>query len=162
MTKLNKKVRILFFISLGFSIALPIGILGIIFGAVKGMTPMLVIGIVLTVAGFYGTPLLWVAYASYRGNRTIYKMIENEHLYTVAEIAAQTGYPEKDVRARIQGMINDFVLVGYIFKDDTLELNTNEKQEKPPIPTKKCPYCGAETSHNGTEYKCEYCLSSFV
>ena len=36
--------------------------LAIIFGATKGITILLVIGIIATVLGFYGSPILWIKY----------------------------------------------------------------------------------------------------
>ncbi len=153
MTELNKKIRLLFFFALGISIAFPLGLLGIIFGAVFGMIPLMVIGIVITVSGFYAMPILWVRYGERRGDRTLLFIIENERIYTVSELALQTGYKEDDVRNRIRRMIHGRSLVGYLFINDTLELNIPA-----PPPTKKCTGCGAVMKHDGVKYRCEYCL----
>ena len=45
MDKINRDVRGWFFIALTFSLLLPFGVFGIIFGAVNGITALLVIGI---------------------------------------------------------------------------------------------------------------------
>ena len=52
MQYLKQKVRNRFILALILSVALPGGILMTIFGATKGMTWMLVVGIVCIVAGF--------------------------------------------------------------------------------------------------------------
>ena len=80
MNKLNKSIKTLFFISLGLSIGFPLGIICIVFGATKGLIPLLVLGIILTVAGFYVMPLLWMKYADKRQYRSLMNIIENEHI----------------------------------------------------------------------------------
>ncbi len=162
MNVLNKKLRLLFSFSLALSIGFPLGVLGIIFGAVKGIVALLVVGIVFTVAGFYAMPLLWVRYGERRGDRTLLFMIEKEFIYTVEGLSVQTGYKADDIRTRINRMIHDHILVGYLFVDDTLVLNTNEQQREAAAPTRKCPNCGAEMVYDGEKYNCDYCLSSFA
>ncbi len=162
MEILNKQIRTLFYFSLFLSVALPLGILGIIFGAINGNIALLVIGIVFTVAGFYVMPILWVKYGERRGDRTLLRMIETEYIYTVAGLARQSGYDANNVRERIRRMIHSHVLVGYLFIDDTLVLNSNEKQQKAPVQAIKCQSCGAEMIHDGTAYVCSYCDSRVV
>ncbi len=159
MTVINRKLRLLFFFALGLSVCFPLGVLGIIFGAINNIVILLVLGIVFTVAGFYAMPLLWVRYGERRGDRTLLFMIEKENIYTVSGLAAQTGYAEDNIRDRIKRMIHDHILAGFLFVDDALILNTNEKQEESAPPVKKCPNCGAQMKHDGTQYKCEYCLT---
>ncbi len=157
MQKLNRQIRRLFFISLALSVGFPLGVLGIVFGAVKWLIPLLVIGIVLTVGGFYAMPLLWVKYADRRHDRTLLFMIENEYIYTVSGLAAQAGYREGDVRDRIMRMIRTQILVGYLFQNDTLELNTNRRQAGMRGTTMECPNCCATMVHDGELYRCAYC-----
>ncbi len=162
MSVLNKKIGLLFGFSLGLSIGMPLGILGIVFGATGGNVFLLVGGIALTVAGFYVMPILWVRYAERRGDRTLFRLIEHEYIYTVSGLALQSGYAEENVRERIKRMIHDRALVGYLFIDDELTLNKNQKQKKAPLPAKKCPNCGAQMQHNGNHYFCEYCQSRYA
>ncbi len=159
MTILNKKIKTLFAFSLGLSIGLPLGILGIVFGAINKWWILLALGILLVVAGFYGMPILWVKYAERRGDRMLLRMIETEYIYTVSGLARQSGYEEKDVRERLRRMIHQHILVGYLYIEDTLILNTNEKQEKAPPPAKKCQNCGAEMIFDDEGYRCDYCGS---
>ncbi len=162
MDKINTKIRVLFFFALALSIGFPLGVLGIIFGAINGITALLVLGIIFAVAGFYGMPLLWVGYGEKRRYRSLLLMIETEHLYTVSALAAQTGYSEKEIREKINKMIISRELVGYLFIDDMLVLNNNEKQKKrePEIKQHRCECCGAMMIYEDGRYKCEYCLYS--
>ncbi len=160
MQKLNNHIRLLFFLSLGSSIGFPLGVLGIVFGAVNGIIPLLVIGIVLAVIGFYGMPLLWIKYADRRHDRTILLMIENEYLYTVSGLARQTGFSENDVRTRIKKMILSRVLVGYLFEDDTLRLNTNSPQMGNAGRTRPCECCGAIMRFEDHSFICDYCRNT--
>ncbi len=157
MNKINQTLRLLFAFSLLLSIGFPLGVLGIIFGATGGNTFLLVGGILLTAAGFYVMPILWVRYAERRGDRTLCFMIEKEHIYTVEGLVAQTGYTEENVRTRIMRMIHGHILVGYLFRDDVLEQNENEEQSTKRRRTKKCPQCGALMVFDGLHFYCEYC-----
>ncbi len=143
--------------ALGLSIGFPIGVLGIIFGAVNGWIAMMICGIVLVATGFYGMPLLWIKFGERRQDRTLLFMIEYEHIYTVSGLSAQTGFSEADVRQRIMRLIHAQALIGYLFRDDTLELNMNEKQTVRNRKTKKCRHCGAVMFFDGLRYRCDYC-----
>ena len=63
MKAIEKDLRVTLIFAILLSFALVGGIPAIIFGASYGITPLLVIGIICTVAGFYGTPMMWVAYS---------------------------------------------------------------------------------------------------
>ncbi len=157
MEQLNKSIQLYFWFALGLSIGLPLGILGIVFGAVYWILPLLIAGILLTVAGFYAMPLLWIKYGERRQDRTLLRMIERDYLYTVSDLSAQTGFSEADVRAKIKRMILSHALVGYLFRDDVLEVNTNQKQTRIPKRTRKCDSCGATMYFDGLQYRCDYC-----
>ena len=60
MKAIEKDLRVTLIFAILLSFALVGGIPAIIFGASYGITPLLVIGIICTVAGFYGTPMMWV------------------------------------------------------------------------------------------------------
>ncbi len=157
MQKINKRIRVLFGFSLGLSIGFPLGILGIVFGAVKGIVALLVVGILLTAAGFYVMPILWVRYGERRQDRTLLRMIEHEHLYTVRDLAVQTGHSEQTVREKLKKMLLARELTGYLLVDDVLELNTNAKQTAKTRRTQKCENCGAMMAFDGVKFVCEYC-----
>ncbi len=157
MDLINKKIRLLFWISLAPSVGFPLGILGIVFGANKGLTPLLATGIVATVAGFYVMPLLWVRYAERRQDRTLLRCVLNDNIYTVKDLAVYTGYTEQTVRDKLKRMILKRELTGYFLVDDVLEINTNVKQATRPSRTKKCENCGAMMGFDGVKFVCEYC-----
>ena len=157
MNKLNKSIKTLFFISLGLSIGFPLGIICIVFGATKGLIPLLVLGIILTVAGFYVMPLLWMKYADKRQYRSLMNIIENEHIYTVRDLSNQTGYTENRIRDMIKYLINSAILRGYLFRNDTLEVNANIKQTAKNATKIKCDNCSAFMVFDGVKYVCEYC-----
>ncbi len=157
MDKIKKIISTYFWFALGLSVGFPLGVLGIVFGAVNGIVPLLILGIVLVVGGFYVMPILWIKYGESRRDRSILFMIENEHIYTVSGLSAQTGLDEKTVREKLKKMIMSHVLVGYLLKDDVLELNTNLKQEKGKGRTQKCNNCGAFMIFDGLKFRCEYC-----
>ncbi len=156
MHKLDRTIRTLFAFALGLSVGFPLGILGIIFGAREGIIPLLVAGIVLTVAGFYVMPLLWLRYAERRQDRTVLRLVERDGMLTVAAIAAQLGHREEDVRARLQRLIRADMLVGYRFREDRLFSND---PSSPSHAGRKhlCASCGAAMVPDGAGYLCEYC-----
>ncbi len=157
MNKINQKIKTLFGFALALSIGFPVGVLGIIFGAINGNIALLVTGIVLAVAGFYVMPILWVMYGEKRRYRTVLNMIENEHLYTVQELCNQLNHKPDDIRKIINYLIITNCLTGYLFNSDTLTLNENKKQTDKPKQTTKCSNCGAPAKLNGDMFVCEYC-----
>ncbi len=159
MEKINKKIRLLFWFALGLSVGFPLGVLGIIFGAIQGLIPLLIAGIVFTVGGFYAMPILWVRYGERRGDRSLLRMVLYENIYTVEGLARQSGYAENTVREKLKRMILNHELTGYLLVDDVLELNTNAKQTAKTRETKKCEACGAMMSFDGVKFVCEYCGS---
>lgn len=158
MKKLNQKIQTTFIVALIFSIMLPGGILATIFGATKGMTALMVIGIVCIVLGFYGTPMIWISYANKRGLRTILNLIENENIFTVTELSEQLSKRRQDIVSSINALITGGYLTGYLFKNnETLYLNTNQKQSKKNTLKTKCPNCGAMMDSDGLNFVCGYC-----
>ena len=61
---IKKDCKKLLIISILFSIGFVVGIPAIIFGAIYGgaMIALMVVGIIMVVCGFYGAPILWIAY----------------------------------------------------------------------------------------------------
>ncbi len=158
MNQINRSIRTLFAWALATSIGFPLGILGIVFGAVYFWTPLLVAGIVLTVVGFYGMPLLWVKFGQRRGDRALWRLIEEEGLYTVEMLCMQTGYAPGEVRERLKRMITGRELTGYLLNGDVLEpLDPEKRRADPAARTKKCPNCGALMASDGKQFFCEYC-----
>ncbi len=160
MKQLTKTIRILFGFALGLSVCFPLGILGIIFGAIGELWLLLAAGILFTVLGFYLMPLLWVRFAEKRGDRRLWQIIEEDRIYTVQSLCMQTGYAPDDVRNRIKRMIAARELIGYIFEEDSLIPLDPEKRKGSSPRTQKCPCCGALMHSDGLQFICDYCRHS--
>ncbi len=160
MDKMNRCVRGYFAWALGLSIGFPVGVLCIIFGAIKGVTIMLVAGIILALAGFYVMPLLWIKYGERRKFRTILRFILEEHIYTVQGLSAQAGCTEKRMRYIINYLVLANYLTGFLIDGDTLVLNSNKKQSSRTAETKKCTNCGGKMIFDGLKFVCDYCGST--
>ncbi len=157
MDKITKSINGTFWWALGLSIGFPIGVICIVFGAIKGIVAMLVIGILLAVAGFYVMPILWVKYGEKRSYRTILRLILEEHIYTVQGLCNQTNKNPNHIRYVINYLIMREYLTGFLFHEDVLELNRNKKQEAKNARTTKCGNCGGLMQFDGVNYVCDYC-----
>ena len=67
MDAIEKALKRLLVLSIAFSVMFAAGIPLIPVGASKGLWALMIVGIVFTAAGFYGTPMLWTAYGARRG-----------------------------------------------------------------------------------------------
>lgn len=156
MERINKSIGKFLAVALSLSFGFPLGIVGIVFGATRGWTALLVVGIVLVVAGFYVMPLMWIKVGEKKQLRALLMLIENDYIYTVQELATQSNRKEDNVRTMIRKLIESSCLTGFLFKDDALILNDNVKQQK--VREKKvCECCGAAMEDDGTRYVCAYC-----
>ena len=153
--KINKVLTLQFFLALFASICLGAGIPLLIMGAVKHITLLLVLGIVILVFGFYGTPLLWIVYSGTLKTKKILQVILEENLTKVDEIATQLSISANEIKSTIYQAISKRYLVGYLFNG--FELTKNEKINKAQK-TRKCPNCGGnmQKQENGT-FICTYC-----
>ena len=119
-----------FILALIFTVGLIAGVPFIVVGAInmgdnKGYIAMLVLGIVGTVLGFYGTPLLWVRVSTVNQELTVVRAVTQEHLYTVADLAQRLSVNGKTASATLNNCIRKGYLVGYIREGDSLVLNEN-------------------------------------
>ena len=128
MDAIEKALKRLLVLSIAFSVMFAAGIPLIPVGASKGLWALMIVGIVFTAAGFYGTPMLWTAYGARRGLRRLVYAVTKEHLLTVTELASQLGKSEKNVRSMLTDCFNRGYLVGYVRKGD--ELAPNEADRK--------------------------------
>lgn len=158
MTEPEKSIKKLTVWAVTASLCLPVGIVCIVLGAVNGIWAVLGVGIAMTVFGFYGTPLLWVGRAGKRTMKRLVTAVEEENLYETREIAAMLGVRTKEVDAKIKEALRKRYLVGYLYEDGKLRLNTNEKQVRATT-TVKCEACGAKVviDPQDKENRCPYC-----
>ena len=158
MEKIKKKIRTFFWVGLAFLIGLPAGVIMTVFGATKGITALLVVGIVLIVAGFYVAPIMLVQVGEKKKLGRVIAAIERQNLYTAEEIAAGTGIREKAVLGYINEALQKGYIIGYKWENGRLELIKNRRQSLEKS-TKKCPYCGAQAIIDPKESTgvCPYC-----
>ena len=153
-----------FILALAFTIGLIAGIPFIVVGAInmgdnKGYIAMLVLGIVGTVLGFYGTPLLWVRVSTVNQELTVVRAVTQEHLYTVADLAQRLSVNGKTASATLNNCIRKGYLVGYIREGDSLVLNEN-RALAPTQFSLVCAHCGATVQlQKGETSRCPYCGS---
>lgn len=157
MEKIQKTVRRRFLAGLILSVMLVGGIPLIVLGAVGGRMPMMILGIVCAVCGFYGTPLVWIAYADRLRLRRLVFAVSQEHLLDVPRLSRHLSRTEKDVRSDLAACVERGYLVGYLFDGERLTLNREQAPADREI-AYRCVYCGAPFScAAGEQPKCPYC-----
>ena len=110
-------------LTLGLIAGIPCIVLGAInMGDNKGFVALLVFGIVGTVLGFYGSPLMWTRLATVNQELTVVQAVTQEHLYTVADLAQRLSVNGKTASATLNNCIRKGYLVGYIREGDRLVL----------------------------------------
>lgn len=158
MDKVLKKHKRLLLASILFTIALPVGIFCIIFGAIKGITALLIVGIILTVCGFYGTPVLWIKASDTKAYVNLCYVIEKDKLMAISAIATQIGSTEENCKTKIKTAISLRYLEGYRIDDDEKNIVPLKEQEEKTIAI-KCPSCGAKSMIKESNPFCPYCNS---
>ncbi len=154
----NKKLLIIACI---ISIMFVAGIPMIIFGATNSIMAVMALGIAFVVIGFYGTPLIWIAYA---GNRTLKRVVDavlEENLTTNEEIASQLQMREREVKNHITKAINKKYITGYLYDGKNLSANEKIPVKKTKIMQNRCVNCGGTLIERANGYECEYCGSKF-
>ena len=118
------------------------------------------LGIVCTVFGFYGMPILWVNFGSLKTLKRVVDAVMEEHLTTIAEIASQLQMQERETRDYVRKAINKKYITGYIYDGNTLV--PNEKQApKKKVSQTRCSNCGGVMEKTDTGWICPYCGSKF-
>lgn len=154
MKKIDKKRRIYFIVSLMSAILFVGGIPLIPVFAGKNWAIM-AIGIVFVAFGFYGSPFLWLTYASFFKLKRVVEAIELEHLYSNKEIAVHLQLQEQDVKNVIIKAINKRYLEGYYY--DGYELSLNKRVSNKRVEVEKCKSCGARMDVLDDKIYCPYC-----
>lgn len=155
-TKFGKMKKKAFAVSVALSVGLVAGIPMIVLGAVYDIVAVMVIGIVCTAVGFYGTPIAWTQYSVKLQHGSVLESIEEAGLSSVSEIAAHIGKADSVVRASVDYLIAHGFLKGYVVDvEGNIRRVTPKKGEY--VDLGKCPNCNAPLSLIGGEIKCAYC-----
>ena len=154
-----KKKKIMLAVSIILTIGFPVGIVMTVLCAINKIWVLMALGIVLIVAGFYVAPICWTRIGGYSRTITLLRAIEEQNLYTVAELSTYMSTNEKTTVALIQSAIREGYLNKYLFVDNQrLELITARKQEMHHF-SFKCANCGADVyaEAQAPTAQCQYC-----
>lgn len=152
MKKLKKSINTYLIVSLFLTVCFPAGIVGIVTGASRSITPLLVGGIVATILGFYVMPMTWIKFAELKSWKWLLSAIENDNIYDVKTLSMQLAKPQTQIQSNINSLIEKRYLTGYLFVDKQyLEPNNNAKKSQ----GNKCPNCGSLMNKDAEN--CEYC-----
>ncbi len=154
----NKKLLIIACI---ISIMFVAGIPMIIFGATNSIMAVMALGIAFVVIGFYGTPLVWIAYGSNRTLKRVVDAVLEENLTTNEEIASQLQMREREVKTHLTKAINKKYITGFLYDGKTLSANEKIPVKKTKIMQNRCVNCGGTLIERANGYECEYCGSKF-
>ena len=162
---IKKSCRFKLVLSLVLSVFLVGGIVSIIFGATSS-TALLVIGIIMTVLGFYGSPISWVSYGNLVVEKAVLYAITEDHIESITAISQNLGISENDAKAKVNHLMSNRYLTGYKLQEDgtlvAIEKPKEKKQEENLLKLKKCPNCGANLTETADhKYKCKYCGVTF-
>ena len=166
---INKKYVAYLISSIVLTAMLPIGIVLIVLNAKHSstlQTILFVLGIVFTVAGFYGSPVCWSAFGNIKSEKLICDQIKNDNVQSVKTLA-ELNHKEFDVMLKtVQGLMSKRFLTGYEIVDGQFivpktnkTLSRNEILEQTgQVVTGVCSGCGAsyEIIGNNKTY-CQYC-----
>ena len=160
MDNIRKRKKTLLIVSVLLSIGLPAGVLCIIFGATKSIVFLLVAGIILTVAGFYVMPIMWVKFGEARTYELLCMTVMRDGLRKIKDIAAQMGITEERAAALIKTSLFNRYLEGFMFSEDGTALIEIEAPENPDATIYiKCQSCGASATVKKSDPRCPYCGS---
>lgn len=138
------------FLSFGFVF----GVLGIIFGATKGLTFLMVVGIIFAALGFYVMPIIWIQYGEQKPRIAVLDLILTDNLLNINNIATNLGKRPKDILIIVNYLLTKRFLTGYYLEGDVLKPIENEEEI---VVSPKCPYCGATVNLDKEVSRCEYC-----
>lgn len=157
MKNLDRKIVITLIVAILSAIGFVAGIPTIIFGA-KYSVALLVVGIVLVVFGFYGSPMLFISYGNLKQTRRVVFAVEKEKIYSISDISKQLQMSESDVKSKIVDAINKTYLQGYLFDGETLNANQNQSKT---IKQNRCENCGGALKRDNHGTYCPYCNTHY-
>lgn len=163
----NTKSKILFF-TICLTIGFPMGILMIIFGFIHSISYISIPGILFTVLGFYGTPLLWISYKNYCYYNSLVQQITMDKILNISLLSKMNGKSISSTSSNIQWLIVHRYLVGYVIIDNEFLVKKNKEtnlektiaQKTGKLTTIRCPHCSALVELINGNGICTYCNST--
>lgn len=123
---------------------------------------MMIVGIIFTAVGFYGTPIIWIQYGEKASLKNLHEIITVDKMYSVKELSQNLNKNERTIANQITTLIQKRYLVGFTFVDrQELKVSDNVSKNTKIVNTKKCPNCGANLTISGNMGVCEYCNATF-
>ena len=157
MSNLNKSAFIWFIIAFVGAVLFVGGIPMIIFGAIKHITPIMILGIICTGLNFYFMPIAWIIYGGRKKYLRITQAVKEENIVTVQQLSQTLSTPENQMILDVKAMFEKGYMKGYLFDGQKITLNQNRKLEGNKV-TIKCPNCGANVVVNENQQSvCSYC-----
>ena len=157
MSNLKKSAFIWFIIAFVGSVLFVGGIPMIIFGAIKHITPIMILGIICTGLNFYFMPIAWIIYGGRKKYLRITQAVKEENIVTVQQLSQTLSTPENQMILDVKAMFEKGYMKGYLFDEQKITLNQNRKLEGNKV-TIKCPNCGANVVVNENQQSvCSYC-----
>ncbi|MBE5748117.1 MAG: hypothetical protein E7344_00630 [Clostridiales bacterium] len=154
MKVVSKSKNKWFFWSMVVSLLFIAGTVGVPLFAVSGNFVLMGICIAAMVFAFFALPFFWVAFATRASILRTCIAIEQEHIYSVDQLARHLA-KQSDVIVNHINKLIAWCAIDYQFDGQQLFLGgVNLKEQKW---TQKCPSCGANISGEGFEGECQYC-----
>lgn len=157
MKKINAKIRTLLILGSLSALLLVGGIPMIIIGAGKN-TFVMILGIIFVALNFYACPILFSSVGGVTSLKRTVQAVMVEHLYSVSDIAVQTGKNEDLVKQEILTCMEKGYITGLLFDGKTLSYNDKRKADRELLHC-KCESCGATVNYFSDDATpvCPYC-----
>ncbi len=173
MDRLETKRKNALVWAIALSIGLPLGIFMIVFGFTHGKSTlaMAIVGIVVTVISFYGTPLIWIRF----GQLSYFKNLRNEILEGIRSVNMLAGVHNKAAKEMandVKTLIQKGYLNGYVILDNEKIIDKNamsrrdyealEAERSGNLNLVNCPFCNAKFAMILDVEECPYCKSKIT
>lgn len=155
------------FLALTLSVLFVLGIIGTVIFAIKLRFVLMGFSIAFVVAGFYGSPIAFIAYATARVSENLVYSVTHDKILSVKTLCEIYGISEKIMKKNLRNLIANRYLPNYLLNGDKLSLNTvivetedvakEEKTKNELQKSVKCPFCGAVLVVKGESGKCPFC-----
>ena len=158
-----KKYRSVLITAILLSVCFPAGIVMTVLCAVNGLLGVMAIGIVMLVAGFFGSPCIWaIAFPIIKQQHDVYNHIIHAHgeSLSVSELANNMGKLKAALLITVRTLIRNGYLQGYsLSKDNERLVNTGRQRQAAAgeMSVAICSGCGAKNSVKGGSGICAYC-----